>query len=570
LPSGHEYYYKNFIFTSKQNTETRMSALTESSNWQQLQSLAQKVGSQHMRDWFAQDSNRASTYSLSACGLSLDYSKNRVNSEVMQALFALAEETQVTNKRDAMFAGEIINHTEKRAVLHTALRNFSGKPVLLDGKDVMPEVLATLEKIKQFTASIHSGEHKGYTGKPIKQIVALGIGGSFLGPKIMSEALKPYWFKGVKVHYVANVDGCHIQDVLASVDHEETLVVMSSKSFTTQETLQNTLTTKAWFLAEGGTQKDIAKHFVAVSSNIKAAVEFGMSEENIFPMWDWVGGRYSLWSAIGLPMALTMGYDNYRAMLEGAFEMDQHFQSAPAEQNLPMIMALLGVWYINFFGAQSHVLLPYYHYLRGFPAYVQQLDMESNGKGVAGNNTQVDYATGPVIWGSEGTNGQHSFHQLIHQGKVLIPADFMLPLNVPNQDDTHHAMLASNCFGQTQALMQGKTYEECYADLAGKNLDEAERQSLATHKTMPGNKPSNTLLFEQLDPKTLGSLVALYEHKVFVQGAIWGINSFDQWGVELGKELGNQVLDKLVNSDAELNFDSSTNALIARFRQANS
>jgi glucose-6-phosphate isomerase len=547
-----------------------MSALTNSSNWQQLQSLAQQVDGQHMRDWFAQDTTRASTYSLSACGLSLDYSKNRVNNEVMQALFALADETQVASKRDAMFAGKIINHTEKRAVLHTALRNFSGKSVLVDDKDVMPEVLATQEKIKQFTASIHSGEHKGYTGKPIKQIVALGIGGSFLGPKIMSEALKPYWFAGVKVHYVANVDGCHIQDVLASVDHEETLVVMSSKSFTTQETLQNTLTTKAWFLASGGTQQDIAKHFVAVSSNIKAAVDFGMAEKNIFPMWDWVGGRYSLWSAIGLPMALTMGYDNYRAMLEGAFEMDQHFQNAPAEQNLPIIMALLGVWYINFFGAQSHVLLPYYHYLRGFPAYVQQLDMESNGKGVAGSNTPVDYATGPVIWGSEGTNGQHSFHQLIHQGKVLIPADFMLPLNVANQDDTHHAMLASNCFGQTQALMQGKTYDECYADLASLNLSEPERQSLATHKTMPGNKPSNTLLFEQLDPKTLGSLVALYEHKVFVQGAIWGINSFDQWGVELGKELGNQVLDKLVNSDAELNFDSSTNALIERFRQANS
>ncbi|ABG42125.1 glucose-6-phosphate isomerase [Paraglaciecola sp. T6c] len=547
-----------------------MTALTDTPTWQTLASLAEDVKQQHMRDWFASDTSRASKYQQTACGIELDFSKNLITDDVLKALFALADESQVSQKRDAMFKGDIINHTEKRAVLHTALRNFSGEPVYVDGQDVMPEVLACQDKIKDFVASIHSGERKGYTGKALKQIVSIGIGGSFLGPKIMSEALKPYWFDGVKVHFVANVDGCHIQDVLANLDHEETLVVMSSKSFTTQETLQNTLTAKDWFLNAGGTQQDIAKHFIAVSSNIKAATDFGMAEDNIFPMWDWVGGRYSLWSAIGLPIALTLGYDNYRQLLQGAFEMDEHFKTAPAEQNLPMLTALLGVWYINFFGAQSHVLLPYYHYLRGFPAYVQQLDMESNGKNISGDTTAVDYATGPIIWGSEGTNGQHSFHQLIHQGTLLIPADFMLPLNVPNQDNTHHAMLASNCFGQTQALMQGKTFDECYADLEGKGLDEAERVKLATHKTMPGNKPSNTLLFEQMDPKTLGSLVAMYEHKVFVQGAIWGVNSFDQWGVELGKELGNQVLDKIVNTDAALGFDSSTNALIARFRQANS
>ncbi|MEP1551670.1 MAG: glucose-6-phosphate isomerase [Paraglaciecola sp.] len=547
-----------------------MTALTESKAWQNLESLAEQIKTQHMRDWFAADPQRAEKYTESACGIELDFSKNLVTDEVLSALQALAAECQVSEKRDAMFAGDIINHTEKRAVLHTALRNFSGKPVLVDGEDVMPEVLACQQKIQDFVASVHSGERKGYTGKPLKQIVAIGIGGSFLGPKIMSEALKPYWFEGVKVHYVANVDGCHIQDVLATVDHEETLVVMSSKSFTTQETLQNTLTAKAWFLGAGGTQQDIAKHFIAVSSNIKAATEFGMAEDNIFPMWDWVGGRYSLWSAIGLPIALTIGYDNYRELLQGAFEMDKHFQTAPAEQNLPMLLALLGVWYVNFFGAQSHVLLPYYHYLRGFPAYVQQLDMESNGKRIAGAKTATDYETGPIIWGSEGTNGQHSFHQLIHQGTVLVPADFMLPLNVPNQDDTHHAMLASNCFGQTQALMQGKTFEECKADLASKGLDDAELDSLATHKTMPGNKPSNTMLFDKVDPKTLGALVAMYEHKVFVQGAVWGVNSFDQWGVELGKELGNQVLDKLVNTDAALSFDASTNQLIAKFRAANS
>ena len=546
-----------------------MTALTASPAWKNLENLATQIKTQHMRDWFTADPQRAEKFTQAVCGIELDFSKNLITDQVMQALQALASECQVIEKSQAMFAGEIINHTEKRAVLHTALRNFSGKPVLVDGEDVMPEVLACQQKIQDFVASVHSGERKGYTGKSLKQIVAIGIGGSFLGPKIMSEALKPYWFEGVKVHYVANVDGCHIRDVLATVDHQETLIVMSSKSFTTQETLQNTLTAKAWFLGAGGSQQDIAKHFIAVSSNIKAATEFGMAEDNIFPLWDWVGGRYSLWSAIGLPIALTIGYDNYRELLQGAFEMDEHFQTAPIEQNLPLILALLGVWYVNFFGAQSHVLLPYYHYLRGFPAYVQQLDMESNGKRIAGSHTEVDYATGPIIWGSEGTNGQHSFHQLIHQGTVLVPADFMLPLNVPNQDNTHHAMLASNCFGQTQALMQGKTFEECKADLASKGLEEATLESLATHKTMPGNKPSNTLLFNQVDPKTLGALVAMYEHKVFVQGAIWGVNSFDQWGVELGKELGNQVLDKLVNTDANLNFDASTNQLISKFRKAN-
>lgn len=546
-----------------------MAALNSSPAWQTLSELASAIKGQHMRDLFDVDPQRADKYSTEACGIFVDYSKNRINDEVMSALFALAEQQQVREKRVAMFAGEIVNHTEQRAVLHTALRNFSGQPVMVEGQDVMPDVLATQQKMADFVEAIHSGQHTGYTGKPIKQIVSIGIGGSFLGPKIMTEALKPYWFTGVDVHFVANVDGCHIQDVLRELDHEETLIVMSSKSFTTQETLQNTLTAKAWFLSQGGTQQDIAKHFIAVSSNINAAVEFGMAEENIFPMWDWVGGRYSLWSAIGLPIALTVGYAHYRALLDGAFAMDEHFKNAPLEENLPVILALLGVWYVNFHGAQSHVLLPYYHYLRGFPAYVQQLDMESNGKSVAHQDENVDYATGPVIWGSEGTNGQHSFHQLIHQGQVLIPADFMLPLKVPNQDDTHHAMLASNCFGQTQALMQGKDYEACYADLEGKGLDDERRHALATHKVMPGNKPSNTLLFEQLDAHTLGALVALYEHKVFVQGAIWGVNSFDQWGVELGKVLGNQVLDALNSADTQRSFDASTESLIARFKNAN-
>ncbi|MDN4501708.1 glucose-6-phosphate isomerase [Alteromonadaceae bacterium BrNp21-10] len=546
-----------------------MSLLSSTPAWGALSSLAESFKTEHMRDLFAADPQRAEKYSTSACGIYLDYSKNRINEAVFSALADLAQQQNVSAKRDAMFNGDIINGTEQRAVLHTALRNFSGEPVYVDGEDVMPEVLATQEKMKQLVAKIHSGEHKGYTGKPVKDVVAIGIGGSFLGPKIMSEALKPYWFKGIKVHFVANVDGCHIADVLAERDHEETLILMSSKSFTTQETLQNTITAKEWFLGEGGTQQDIALHFMAVSSNIKAATEFGIAEENIFPMWDWVGGRYSLWSAIGLPIALALGYENYRQMLDGAYAMDVHFKTAPLEQNLPMIMGLLGVWYTNFFAAQSHVLLPYYHYMRGFPAYIQQLDMESNGKSVNSDNQNIDYATGPIIWGSEGTNGQHSFHQLIHQGQILIPADFMLPLNVAHNIGPHHAMLASNCFAQSQALMQGKTVAESAAELQGKGLSDEQVQALATHKAMTGNKPSNTLLFDQVDPHTLGALVALYEHKVFVQGAIWDINSFDQWGVELGKVMGTQILDKLEDKQAECKFDASTNDLVKRFRQAN-
>ena len=546
-----------------------MSKLTSLPQWQTLSQIAASIKDSHMREWFADDPNRAKKMQLEACGIFLDYSKNRVNDDALKALFDLARTCNVEAKRDAMFGAEKINSTEGRAVLHTALRNFSDKSVFVDGEDVMPEVRATLNKIRDFTASIHSGEHKGYTGKAIKHIVAIGIGGSFLGPKIMTEALKPLAVEAVEVHFVANVDGCHIHDVLSKLDHQETLIVMSSKSFTTQETLQNTLSAKAWFLKSGGTQNDIAKHFVAVSSNVKAATEFGIDKANIFPMWDWVGGRYSLWSAIGLPISLALGFDNFEGLLKGAYNMDVHFQNAPLEQNLPVLLALLGVWYRNFFDAQSHVLLPYYHYLRGLPAYVQQLDMESNGKTVTQDGENVDYATGPIIWGSEGTNGQHSFHQLIHQGSGIIPADFMLPLNVPNQDDTHHAMLASNCFGQTQALMQGKTFEECYNDLEGKGLDEAERKRLAAHKTMPGNKPSNTIMFNSLTPETLGALVAMYEHKVFVQGVIWNLNSFDQWGVELGKVLGNQVLAGIQGTADEQSFDASTQQLIARFRAAN-
>ena len=553
-----------------------MTNITASVAWQTLDKLATQLDGQHMRDWFISDPDRVNRYNLSACGINLDYSKNRINQDVVKALLELANNCQVLSQRDAMFNGDEINSTEGRAVLHTALRNFSGDPKMVSGVDVMPEVKSTLKKIKHFTQSLHSGERKGLTGKALKHVVAIGIGGSFLGPKIMSEALKPFHVDTVKVHFVANVDGSHIRDVLANLDHEDTLFVMSSKSFTTQETLQNTVTAKQWFLDKGGDQQDIAKHFVCVSSNVKAAIEFGISEDNIFPMWDWVGGRYSLWSAIGLPISLALGYEAFEQLLKGAYAMDEHFASAPAESNMPIIMALLGVWYRNFQGAQSHVLLPYYHYLRGFPAYVQQLDMESNGKQVAQDGSSVTCATGPIIWGSEGTNGQHSFHQLIHQSNTLIPADFIFPLTVVDKtaDEnkalaaTHHAMLASNCFGQTQALMQGKSYDQCLADLAESDLSEPERARIAAHKTMPGNKPSNTLTFAKLDPFTLGALVALYEHKVFVQGAIWGLNSFDQWGVELGKVLGNQVLDGIDGKRELDSFDASTAALIKAFNEA--
>lgn len=545
-----------------------MSQLQSTNSWQSLSTLSAEIKKQHMRDWFKADPNRAERYVAEACGISLDYSKNLINDEVLATLQQLAEELDLQQKANAMFSGEKINFTENRAVLHTALRNFSNNPVMVDGKDVMPEVKAALDKMETFVSNLMSGELTGYTDKPFTDVVAIGIGGSFLGPKIMSEALKPYWQDKVKVHFVANVDACHIQDVLASVNKETTLFIMSSKSFGTQETLQNTLTAKAWFLEGDTKETDVAKHFVAVSSNIEAAIEFGMDPNNLFPMWDWVGGRYSMWSAIGLPLAIAIGFDNFKSLLEGAHEMDKHFCSAPLNDNLPVILALLGIWYRNFFNAQSYVLLPYYHYLRGLPAYVQQLDMESNGKQVSGDET-VDYETGPIVWGSEGTNGQHSFHQLLHQGNTLIPADFIMPLTVNNQDDTHHAMLASNCFAQSQALMQGQSFEEICHLLEAKGITGEEMVRLAKHKTMPGNKPSNTFTFDKLDPFTLGAMIAMYEHKVFVQGIIWGINSYDQWGVELGKVLGNQILDEISKANQTTVFDASTNKLVQRFKAKN-
>ncbi|MDG5901154.1 glucose-6-phosphate isomerase [Shewanella xiamenensis] len=542
-----------------------MTILTQSTTWKALAAHSQQIP--HMRELFAGDPARFSNMSLSTCGLFLDYSKNRATPETLNLLLTLAQEAKLDAKIKAMFAGDIINTTEKRAVLHTALRSTADQSIIAEGQDIVPEVQQTLNKMQQFVTSATSGQWKGYTGKAITDIVSIGIGGSFLGPKIVSQALRPYWITGLNCHFVANVDGTSISEKLKLLDPETTLFIMSSKSFGTQETLTNTLTAKAWFLAKGGSQSDVAKHFVAVTSNVAKATEFGIDAANIFPMWDWVGGRYSLWSAIGLPIALLIGMDNFRSLLKGAHQMDTHFATAPLAENMPVIMGLFSLWYGNFFNAQSHVVLTYDHYLRGLPAYFQQLDMESNGKSVTLNGTHVDYSTGPVIWGGEGTNGQHAYHQLLHQGTALIPADFIMPLQSHNPIGEHHDQLASNCFGQTQALMQGRTLDEALAELSKSNLSDEEKLLIAKHKVMPGNKPSNTLLMDKLTPETLGALIALYEHRTFVQGAIWDINSFDQWGVELGKTLGNDVLARIGADQEATALDASSNGLINLYRR---
>lgn len=542
-----------------------MTILTQSTTWQALAAHSQQIP--HMRELFAGDPARFSNMSLSTCGLFLDYSKNRATPETLNLLLTLAQEAKLDAKIKAMFAGDIINTTEKRAVLHTALRSTAEQTIIAEGQDIVPEVQQTLNKMQQFVTSVTSGQWKGFTGKAITDIVSIGIGGSFLGPKIVSQALRPYWITGLNCHFVANVDGTSISEKLKLLDPETTLFIMSSKSFGTQETLTNTLTAKAWFLAKGGSQSDVAKHFVAVTSNVAKATDFGIDADNIFPMWDWVGGRYSLWSAIGLPIALLIGMDNFRSLLKGAQQMDTHFANAPLAENMPVIMGLFSLWYGNFFNAQSHVVLTYDHYLRGLPAYFQQLDMESNGKSVTLNGTHVDYSTGPVIWGGEGTNGQHAYHQLLHQGTALIPADFIMPLQSHNPIGEHHDQLASNCFGQTQALMQGRTLDEALAELSKSSLSDEEKLLIAKHKVMPGNKPSNTLLMDKLTPETLGALIALYEHRTFVQGAIWDINSFDQWGVELGKSLGNDVLARIGAEQDATALDASSNGLINLYRQ---
>lgn len=516
---------------------------------------------------FAADPDRGQRYSLDAAGLTLDYSKNHLNDDTLALFTRLADEARLTERVQAMFAGAAINHTEGRAVLHTALRGSVSQDVSVDGQPVAAEVAATMEKMARFVEQLHQGKWRGFSGDAITDVVSIGIGGSFLGPKIVTEALKPFWQHQIGMHFVANVDGAALSEKLAKLDPRTTLFITASKSFGTQETLANSLSARQWLENAGASFADLAKHFVAVTANVAKAEEFGISADNCFPMWDWVGGRYSLWSAIGLPIALAIGMAHFSALLDGAREMDQHFVSAPVTRNMPMLLALIGVSYINYRGATSHALLPYDHGLRALPGYVQQLDMESNGKSCHNDGQAITHLTGPVIWGAEGTNGQHAFHQLLHQGKQLIPADFILPLRSHYPLGEHHAMLASNCFAQSQALMVGKSRQQAEAELKQAGINTEQAALLAPHKVMPGNRPSNTLLMAQLTPQTLGALIALYEHKVLVQGLIWDLNSFDQWGVELGKVLGNAVLDKLQDDTATLDLDSSTNALIARFRQ---
>ncbi len=518
-----------------------------------------------LKDLFNKDPHRFSKFSILYGDILFDYSKNLVTDKTLQLLFQLADECKLKDAISAMFNGEKINLTENRSVLHVALRNFSGRPVYTDGRDVMPDVKKVLEQIKKICSAVHSGDWKGYTGKKMKYIVNIGIGGSDLGPVMVTEALKPYWVNGIQTYFVSNVDGTHVAETLKKVNAEETLFLIASKTFTTQETMTNAHTARNWFLEKAGDEKYIARHFAALSTNEKEVVKFGIDKANMFEFWDWVGGRYSLWSAIGLSIALTTGYENFEQLLKGAHETDLHFTDTAFEKNIPVIMALTGLWYTNFFGAQSEAILPYDQYMHRFAAYFQQGNMESNGKNVDRNGNKVTYSTGPVVWGEPGTNGQHAFYQLIHQGTVLIPCDFIAPAISHNPVGDHHIKLLSNFFAQTEALMNGKAEEDVLKEMAG--IPEEQRKQLAPYKIFEGNRPTNSFLIKKITPFTLGQLIALYEHKIFVQGVIWNIFSFDQWGVELGKQLANKILPELNNDHSVTGHDSSTNGLINAYKK---
>ncbi|WP_434678064.1 glucose-6-phosphate isomerase [Pseudomonas sp. R1-18] len=534
--------------------------------WQALSQHRQAMQDFSMREAFAADPQRFNQFTLSSAGLFLDYSKNLITSETRDLLVRLADEVGLKDAIKALYDGELVNSSEGRPALHTALRRPVADKLKVNGVDVMPDVHRVLNQMTELVGRIHDGLWRGYTEKPITDVVNIGIGGSFLGPELVSEALLAYAHKGVRCHYLANIDGSEFHELSMKIRAETTLFIVSSKSFNTLETLKNAQAARAWYLAQGGSEAELHRHFIAVSSNNAAAVAFGIREENIFPMWDWVGGRYSLWSAIGLPIALAIGMSNFKELLSGAYTMDQHFQSAPFEQNMPVLLGLLGVWYGNFWGAQSHAILPYDHYLRNITKHLQQLDMESNGKTVRQDGTPVSTDTGPVIWGGVGANGQHAYHQLLHQGTQLIPADFIVPIVSFNPVADHHQWLYANCLSQSQALMMGKTRAEAEAELRDKGLPEDQVQSLAPHKVIPGNRPSNTLVVERISPRRLGALVAMYEHKVFVQSVVWGINAFDQWGVELGKEMGKAVYQRLTGGTDEPADDASTQGLINYFR----
>jgi glucose-6-phosphate isomerase len=521
---------------------------TSTPSWQALQQHFEEMKKVHMKELFSADANRFSKFAICTEDILFDYSKNIITEKTVQLLLELANDCQLPEAIKAMFDGEKINDTEKRAVLHTALRNFSDAPVLVDGKDVMPEIKAVLEQMKNFCSKIHSGEWRGYTGKKIKYIVNIGIGGSDLGPVMVTEALKPYWVEDIVTYFVSNVDGTHIAETLKKVNTEETLFLIASKTFTTLETMTNANTAREWFLAEAKEEAFIAKHFVALSTNEADVVKFGIAAENMFVFWDWVGGRYSLWSAIGLSIALTIGYGNFERVLKGAHQTDLHFASTPFEKNIPVLMALLGLWYTNFFGTASEAILPYDQYLHRFAAYFQQGNMESNGKYVDRNEQEVSYATGPIIWGEPGTNGQHAFYQLIHQGTQVIPCDFIAPAISHNPIGNHHQILMSNFFAQTEALMNGTDHENPF-------------------RVFKGNRPTNSFLVSKITPFALGELIAFYEHKIFVQGVIWNIYSFDQWGVELGKVLANKILPELKTEEPINTHDSSTNGLVNAYKQ---
>lgn len=543
-----------------------MSNLTNSPSWLALEEHFNKVQNIHLKDLF-KDDNRFNEFSVGLNDILLDFSKNRITSETFKLLVGLAKETGVEVGIKAMFSGDEINNTEKRSVLHTALRNRSNTPVIVNGKDIMPQINEVLNQMRLFTKKVRSGEWKGFSGKSITDVVNIGIGGSDLGPLMVSEALRPYGGDQLKVHFVSNIDGSHISETLKHINQETTLFVIASKTFTTQETLTNATSAKDWFLQSTANEMDVAKHFVALSTNTEGVAAFGIDTQNMFEFWDWVGGRYSLWSAIGLSIALAIGFENFEEVLLGAHEMDKHFESAPFEENIPVILAILGVWYNNFFNAESHCILPYDQYMHRFAAYFQQGDMESNGKSTTKQGGKVNYSTGPIVWGEPGTNGQHAFYQLIHQGTKLIPCDFIAPVNSQNPISDHHSKLLSNYFAQTEALMRGKTSQEAKEELLSSGMEMEAINELLPHKVFEGNKPSNSIMVKKLTPRVLGSLVAMYEHKIFTQSIIWNVNAFDQWGVELGKQLAKAILPELKSNNKINSHDSSTNGLINFYKE---
>lgn len=539
---------------------------THTQAWEKLETHFDTAIDFDLKELFQNDTSRFRKYSLKFQGILIDYSKNLINEETQELLLGLAKEIKLDEAIADFFNGEKINQTEGRAVLHTALRNTSDRKVLVDGKDVMPEVRAVLQKMKSFSNQIISGDWKGYTGKAISDIVNIGIGGSDLGPLMVTEALKPYKKEHINTHFVSNVDGTHIAETLKDLNPETTLFLVASKTFTTQETMTNAFTARDWFLKTAKDNEHVKKHFAALSTNQEAVEAFGIDSANMFEFWNWVGGRYSLCSAIGLSIACTIGYENFEKLLQGAHNMDEHFRTTPFEANIPVILALLGVWYNNFYGAETEAILPYDQYLHRFAAYFQQGNMESNGKQVDRNGQGVDYQTGPIIWGEPGTNGQHAFYQLIHQGTKLIPCDFIAPANSQNPIGDHHQKLLANFFAQAEALMKGKTEDEVKKELEAAGKTEAEIEFLLPFKVFEGNIPTNSILFDTLTPEVLGSLIAMYEHKIFVQGIIWNIFSFDQWGVELGKQLANQILPELEDDKEVSTHDCSTNGLINAYK----